>query len=229
MTSSKKERKVPGARMFMTDSEYAAVKLKAGFEHKSVVSYVRHLALHHPLGVTLTPSAAASLRRVGNRLNHLVHELHIVKEIQLSGHKRTGRIHREDVALMLGRVRAELEGLPSDAFVRHREIPRGAGARKMRGAMRCTPLEQKLIRERAEAVGLSQYAFIRAVTLGRPLERKTWADVVNELARIDNNLKQLHNLQLGAVDVTQECQRLSDLIDKLIRELSFGRKRRKRR
>lgn len=229
MTASKKERKVPGARMFMTDSEYAAVKLRAGFEQKSVVSYVRHLALHHPLGVKLTPSTAASLRRVGNRLNHLVHELHIVKEIQLSGHKRTGRIHREDVALVLGRVRAELEGLPSNAFVRHHEIPRGVGARKMRGAMRCTSLEQQLIRERAEAVGLSQYAFIRAVTLGRSLERKTWADVVHELGRIDNNLTQLHNLKLGAVEVTKECQLLSDLIDESIRRLSAGRKRRRGR
>ena len=194
MTSSKTVRQVPGARMFMTDSEYAAVKLKAGFEHKSVVAYVRHLALHHPLGVKLTPSTAASLRRVGHRLNHLVHELHIVKEIQMAGHKRPGRIHQEDVALMLGLVRAELEGLPSNAFVRHHEIPRGSGVRKMRGNVRCTPGEQELIRERAASVGLSQYAFIRAVTLGRPLERKTWADVVNELARIDNNLTQLHNL-----------------------------------
>ena len=67
------------------------------------------------------------------------------------------------------------------------------------------------------------------MTLGRPLERKTWADVVNELARIDNNLNQLHNLKLGAVEVGKECQRLSDLIDETIRRLSSGRKRRRGR
>lgn len=221
------EPKLQGARIFMTDSEYAAVKLKARFEHKSVVGYVRHLALHHPLGVTLTPHTAADLRRVGYQLNRLVHKLHIVKEIQLVGSKQTGRLHREDVTLMLARVRTALEALPPSGYVRYNATPRGEGLRKMRGSVRCTEGERQLIRERAESVGLSQYAFIRAVTLGRPLERKAYAAVIHELARIDNNLQQLFNLKLGAREVAHECQRLSELVDGRIRSLSSGRKRRR--
>ncbi|MCY4673289.1 MAG: hypothetical protein OXD43_05910 [Bacteroidetes bacterium] len=106
------------------------------------------------------------------------------------------------------------------------QVDRGVGGRVLRGIVRCTPAEHEQIRARVERAGMTQSAFIRALALNRPIGKRTHYDMVDQLERIENNLRQLMGFRTWDYDGGQRIHLIMQNIDRRIRELTSGRKRR---
>ena len=73
---------------------------------------------------------------------------------------------------------------------------------------------------------MTQSAFIRALALNRPIGKKTHYDMVDQLERLENNLGQLMGVEAWNYYAGQRINLLMQNIDRRIRELTSGRKRR---
>ena len=206
----KRPRRAAGPPILMTDHEYASVKRMASFKGRPLSSYLRVLALTHRLETNYTRKEINRVRSAGRRLNHLVHRLHIDPTI-IYGARRPGLPHYDDVM--------------KELYILE-EVLRGAGGRVLRGIVRCTPAEHEQIRARAERAGMTQSAFIRALALNRPIGKKTHYDMVDQLERLENNLGQLMGVEAWNYYAGQRINLLMQNIDRRIRELTSGRKRR---
>lgn len=209
----------------MTASEYASVRRKASVQGASVSSYVRELALGHRLETDYSLGEINRVRNAGRRFNRFVHGLHIDPTI-IIGARRPGQRHYDDVMKELYILEQVLKGVARKTWrLAIDQVRKGGGRRICRGKVRCTPAEHTQIKARAERAGMSQAAFIRAIALNRPIGKKTFWRMVNQLERIENNLNQLMALREWDYVGGQRIHLLMYDIDRRIRELSSGRKR----
>jgi len=230
-STGKKEKyscRTAGPNLLMTDSEYSAVKRMASAHNQSVSSYVREIVLSHRLKSDYSPDQIQRVRSAGQRFNHFVHALHIDSTI-VAGSRRNGLQHHGDVMNELHLLEQVLQDTPGKNWrLPINQIPRGKGRRKRHGRVWCTPEEFDQIKMRAERAGMSQSALIRAVLLHRPIGKKTFWHMIDQLERIENNLHQLMNLRTWDYVGRQRINILIRDIDRRVRELSSGRKRTER-
>ena len=225
----KRPRRKQGPPILMTNTEYAAVARVAAHQECSLSSYVRKLALSHRLEADYSSEEIHRVRRAGRRFNHFVHELHIDSTIHF-GAKRPGRRHYDDVMRELYVLEQALRKTPRKTWrLAINQISGGKGTRVLWGIARCTPQEHIKIKARAKRAGMSQAAFIRAVTLHRPIGKASFYKMIDQLERIENNLHQLLNLRTWDYVGGQRIHLIIRDIDHRIRELSSGRKRKEDR
>lgn len=221
----KHPRRTVGPSLLMTDTEYTTVKRIASTQKQSVSSYIRDLSLSHRLESDYSPKEIRRVQCAGQRFNHFIHQLHIAPTIIVGAHRK-GLRHYDDVMKELYLLEQVLQDTPRKIWrLAIDQTSRGSGKRKRWGIVRCTPAERDQIKERAERAGMSQSALIRAVSLHRPIGKKTFWQMIDQLERIENNLYQLMNLRTWDYVGGQRINRLIRDIDHRIRELSSGKKR----
>lgn len=218
-----------GPWMRMTVTEYAAVQNAAKAAGKTIVGYVRNLLLTYELPPALNQGIDARFWRVGVRLNTKVRDLHIARksgdQVLSYGRPVSGKIPHDEVTETLGAVEHELRAIPSGIWKGAAVVERGEGQRVQWGRVSCTSCEHAQIRERAESVGVSESAFVRAVTLGRPLgEVSSWG-VRSELGALKTNLCQLRDMELGSTEIAIKTRQMIELVDNLIGKLSVDKRR----
>ena len=226
---AKKTTKLPlregGPNLLMTDSEYAAVRQKASVQGRPISAYVRGLALKHRLESDYSRREIERVRNAGRRLNRLVHNLHIDPTIAV-GARASGGIHYDDVTKELYIIEQVLRDTDRKTWrLTILQVRKGEGRREYRGRVRCTPAEHAQIKARAERAGMTQAGFIRAIALNRPIGKKTFWQMIDQLERIENNLHQLMGIRSWDYVAGQRIHLLMRDLDRRIRELSSGRKR----
>ena len=226
---AKKPTKLPlregGPNLLMTDSEYAVVRQKASVQGRPISAYVRGLALKHRLESDYSRREIDRVRNAGRRLNRLVHNLHIDPTIVV-GAQRRGGIHYDDVTKVLYIIEQVLRDTDQRKWrLTIKQIPRGEGRREYRERVRCTPAERAQIKARAERAGMTQAGFLRAIVFNRPIGKKTFWQMIDQLERIENNLHQLMGVRSWDYVAGQRIHLIMRNLDRRIRELSSGRKR----
>ena len=220
-----------GPWLRMTDSEYAFVRRAAKSAGKTIAGYVRNLVLKHELPPALKQGTARRLRDVGKRLNRLVRNLHIARksddQVLSYGRPVPGKILHDEVTETLGLVEQELLAIPLRTWVETGIFRGGRGGRRRRGVLRMTSKEHAQVRGRAGRCGISQSAYLRAVALGYPLGNVTFADVILELEYLNNNLRQLQDIELGSAEIAMKTHQLIDRIEQQLNELASGKKQKR--
>ena len=191
-----------GPTIRMTESEYAHVKKEAKKAGRPCASYIRDAMLECDIPDFYSEKQMKKLRGVGKWLNGLVHRLHIDPQIKFGITVDRSKIYYSDIWKRVRVVEDTINALPKN-FTEQTDwlgcridpVPRGAGARKMQGIVRCTPTEHEAIKSLASLVGLSESAYLRAVVLGHPIGRKAHYAVIRQLERIENNIHQLLHME----------------------------------
>ena len=213
-----------GPNIRMTDSEYAHVQRMAASRGNRVGDWLRYLALKERNDLRFTRGHVGALKRAGRSLNEMVRQLHMDSDVSI-GARQEGRLHYDDVEREVWKIQKTIQALPRRVWIAYGAVERGPGPRVHRGKVMCTREEHALLKDLAEAAGLSQSAFVRHVALGRPIGKKSAWRIIQQLERIANNLGQMRKVRKWPGVFGAEILQLEGHIGQRILEISSGKKR----